>query len=46
MHIEGAHNSLLGDLYTNIQKWQKICRDAFPLIPGKKWNYTRTDPCT
>ena len=35
MHIEGTDNSLLRNLYTNIQKWYEIWWDTFLLIAGK-----------
>jgi hypothetical protein len=35
MHIEGAYNSLLRNLYTNIQKWYDIWWYTFLLIAGK-----------
>jgi hypothetical protein len=43
MNIQGAYNALLGDLYTNIQKWYEICWDAFFLIAEKKMNLITTD---
>jgi hypothetical protein len=41
MHIQGTYNSLLRDLYTNIQKWDEIWWDTFLLIAGKNRNYIR-----
>jgi len=35
MHIEGTYNSLLRNLYTDIQKWYQIWWDTFLLIAGK-----------
>lgn len=35
VHIEGTYNSLLRNLYTNIQKWYEIWWDTFLLIAGK-----------
>jgi hypothetical protein len=35
MHIEGAYDSLLRNLHTNIQKWHEIRWDTFLLIAGK-----------
>jgi hypothetical protein len=37
VHIEGTYNSLLRNLYTNIQKWYEIWWDTFLLIAGKNF---------